>query len=191
MTNTDTDPLQVGTKEIECVKEFAYLGMVMASSGPEVMKRIAQASRAFEPLRRAIFKDRSLTIRTKRSIYEACVVSVYCCMDQKAGRHYANISGNWIYSTTDEMSPYNPWHHQSTAVGPTPNLSCSDRLWGDTELLSRRVTKRRLEWLGHVVRMPDHCIPKQMLFEWLPQPCPPGGPRRRWRDLIRKDLRSV
>ena len=34
--------------------------------------------------------------------------------------------------------------------------------------------------------MSDHHIPKQMLFGWLPQPRPPGGPRRRWRDLICK-----
>ena len=68
MTNTDTRSLTGGYGG---VKEFAYLGSVVASLGrvdTEVMKRIAQASRAFGTLRRAIFKDRSLTIRTKRSV---------------------------------------------------------------------------------------------------------------------------
>ena len=51
--------------------------------------------------------------------------------------------------------------------------------------------RRRLEWLGHVARMPDHRIPKQSLFGWLPQPRPREGPRRRWRDIIRKDLKSI
>ena len=52
VTNTDTDPLQVGTKEIECVKEFAYLGSVMTLSGrvdAEVMKRITQVSGPLGP----------------------------------------------------------------------------------------------------------------------------------------------
>ncbi len=37
------------------------------------------------------------------------------------------------------------------------------------------VQRRRLEWLGHVARMPDHRIPKSMLFGWLSQPRPLGG----------------
>ena len=63
--------------------------------------------------------------------------------------------------------------------------------WGDIETVSVKVTKRGLEWLGHVARMPDHRIPKQTLFGWLPESCPQGGPRRRWRDLIRRDLKTI
>ena len=54
-----------------------------------------------------------------------------------------------------------------------------------------KVMKRRLEWLGHVARMPDHRTPKICLFSWLPQPRPRGGPRVRWRDVIRKDLKAI
>ena len=35
-----------------------------------------QASRAFGCLRRAVFKDKDLTTKTKRNIYRACVLSV-------------------------------------------------------------------------------------------------------------------
>ena len=48
--------------------------------------------------------------------------------------------------------------------------------WGDSETIAMKVMRRRLEWLGHVARMPDHCIPKQLLLGWLPQPHPCGGP---------------
>ena len=63
--------------------------------------------------------------------------------------------------------------------------------WGETETVAIKVTKRRLEWLGHVARMSDHHIPKQVLFGLLPQLCPHVGPRRRWRDLIRRDLKNI
>ena len=46
-------------------------------------------------------------------------------------------------------------------------------------------------WLGHLARMSDNRIPKLALFGWLPQPRPRCGPRRRWRDVIRKDLKVI
>ena len=53
------------------------------------------------------------------------------------------------------------------------------------------VKRRRLEWLGHIARMPDNRIPKKVLFGWLQQPRPQGGPRRRWKDIIRQDLKDI
>ena len=63
--------------------------------------------------------------------------------------------------------------------------------WGDEELAAEKVRKRRLEWLGHVARMPDHRLPKSLLFGWLPESRSRCGPRRRWRDVIRKDLKDI
>ena len=63
--------------------------------------------------------------------------------------------------------------------------------WEDMESVAMKVTKRRLEWLGHVARMDEDRMPKQMMFGWLPQARPQGGPRRRWRDVICCDLRAI
>ena len=57
--------------------------------------------------------------------------------------------------------------------------------------MSEKVTKRRLEWLGHLARMPDNRTPKVSLFSWLPEPRPQGGPPKRWRDVIRSDLKDM
>ena len=59
------------------------------------------------------------------------------------------------------------------------------------ETATEKVTKRRLEWLGHLARMPNQRIPKISLFSWLPQPRPPGSPHKRWKDVIRKDLKEM
>ena len=36
-----------------------------------------------------------------------------------------------------------------------------------------------------------HMIPKFLLFDWLTQLRPQGDPCRRWRNVVRKDLREV
>ena len=61
----DRAPLQVGDSEVECVKEFTYLGSIIPSNGltdAEVDRRIANASKAFGALRPAVFNDRNLTM---------------------------------------------------------------------------------------------------------------------------------
>ena len=76
-------PLVVDDGSMEWVSEFPYLGSQIAESGRshmEVDKRIANASKAFGALRRAVFKNDHLSVVTKRNVYRACVLSVlfYC-----------------------------------------------------------------------------------------------------------------
>ena len=80
VTDEDRLPLPLddgGT--VEHVSQFPYSGSLIAESGQsheEVDRRIASASRAFRALKRAVFKDSNLPVKTKRSVYNACVMSV-------------------------------------------------------------------------------------------------------------------
>ena len=50
-------------------------------------------------------------------------------------------------------------------------MSSSEKVrerWGDCETIAAKLQKRRLEWLGHLARMPDYRMPKITLFSWLP-----------------------
>ena len=192
VVDADVEPLQVGTEVVECVREFSYLGSIVTSSGRvdvEVEARVARASRAFGCMRRAVFRDRNLNIKTKRMIFEACVVSVL-------------LYGSECWTPLRRhLKKLDAFHHRCirAILGVSRRQQWEQHLsssalrwrWGDPEPLSTRLIRRRLEWLGHVARMPDHRIPKQVLFGWLPQPRPAGGPRRRWRDVVRKDLKAV
>ena len=44
--------------------------------------------------------------------------------------------------------------------------------WGDVETITTKLMRKRLEWLGHLARMPDQSLPKMCLFSWLPQTRP-------------------
>ena len=170
-TVVDRTPLEVNGTEIECIAEFPYLGSVIAESGrvdTEVDKRIAQASRPFGALRKAVFTDSTLHVHTKRSIYQACVLSIL-------------LYGSECWTPLQrELRKLDYFHHRciQTVLGITNSQQWEELIttqeirqrWGDPETATDKVCKRRLEWLGHLARMPEHCIPKMTLFGWLPQP---------------------
>ena len=189
---SDRAPIAVGDSEVECVEQFPYLGSLVTSGGridAEVDCRLANASKAFGAMRRAVFKDCHLTVTTKRRVYEACVLSIL-------------LYGSECWTPLRRhLNRLEAFHHRCirTVLGITNRQqweqhisSATTRdLWGDPETVTTKITKRRLEWLGHVARMSNHRMPKIALFGWLPQTRPPGGPRKRWKDQIRKDLKLL
>ena len=67
--NLEMLPMTVDGGSIECVKEFQYLGSIIAADGQidgEVDKRLANASKAFGALRNAVFTNTNLSLTTKR-----------------------------------------------------------------------------------------------------------------------------
>lgn len=53
------------------------------------------------------------------------------------------------------------------------------------------LTQRRLRWLGHVTRMDDSPIPKNMLFGELASGTrPTGRPALRYKDVCKRDLKA-
>ena len=186
---SDKEPIILVGGDIEAVDEFPYLGSLITSSGRmdmDIDRRIAQASKAFGALRKAVFLDRNLSLSTKRRIYTACVLSVLLygaeCWTPLV-KHYRKL---------------NTFHHRCIRIilGITnrqqwfQHITMAEvrRRWGDTMTMNSRVALKRLEWLGHLSRMPDNRLPKRVLFSWFPQPRPKCGPRKRWRDVIQKDL---
>lgn len=62
------------------------------------------------------------------------------------------------------------------------------RRFGVEELLEDVGAAKRLRWIGHIARMDDKLLPKQLLFGWLHHRKPAHGTNQRWRDKVRKDL---
>ena len=50
------------------------------------------------------------------------------------------------------------------------------------------LVQSRLCWLGHVMRMSDNRLPKQLLFGKLLTSRPFYGPKLHWRDVVLRDI---
>ena len=188
----DQQPLAVGGDFIEWVDLFPYLGSVIVDKGSldvEVDRRIASASRAFGALRQSVFDDCHLSIKTKRCVYQACVLSTLLYGSEcwtPLRRHLRRLDSfhQRCVKAVLKITTKQQWEQHITSVMVRQH-------WGDEETIATKLRRRRLEWLGHVARMADHRLPRICLFGWLAQVRPFHGPKRRWRDLVKSDLHSL
>ena len=70
----------------------------------------------------------------------------------------------------------------------------------NTEVLERAemtgiecmLIRRQLKWVGHITRMDNRRLPKQVLFgQLLNAPRKPGGQKLRYKDTVRHNLQNV
>ena len=168
------EPVQVGGGVTKMVNKFVYLGScVSEDSEPseEVSSHIGKASKAFGSLRQPIFRNQQMSVDTKRSVYKAVVMPILLygsetwVVKSNSLNHLESFHNQCVRSILG-VTKYHQWKNRIT----TRQLA-SD--FGMSESMSAILSRHRLRWLGHVARMHDSCLPKQILFsELLPKrPC--------------------
>ena len=56
---------------------------------------------------------------------------------------------------------------------------------------SKKITERRLNWYGHVMRRDGENIPRKVLRADIPGKRKRGRPKTRWKDVCQQDLKST
>ena len=191
ITAVDRAPMNLGGVDIVCVDEFRYLGSSIHHSGhstDDVDARVAAASRACGASQKSVFAGRYLDIHIKRCVFNACALSLLlygleCWTSLQCDiRRLSSFHMRCIHSILG-ITRARAWaEHISNA-----ELLA---LWGDTDTIEEQLAHRRLEWLGHVARMEDSRMPRQVLFGTFLQCRPAHRPRKRWKDGVVRDLRS-
>ena len=78
MTMTMEEDINVDETTLNHVKEFTYLGSLIASDGhieAELQKRMSKASMSFGRLRERLWNNHNVSIRIKGKIYRAIILS--------------------------------------------------------------------------------------------------------------------
>ena len=156
----DTPRITVNNEDLVVSSSFTYLGSTITddlSLNKELDRRIGKACTTFSKLSERVWTNKKLSIKTKTSVYSACVLStlLYGCE-------------SWaIYATQEKR--LNAFHMR--CLRRILGINWNDRVTNNEVLKSTGIDSlfsilklRRLRWLGHVHRMPDGRIPKDLLY---------------------------
>ena len=175
-------------KRLKVVDSFVYLGSTISKDGTldvEIRHRIAKASVAFGRLEERVWKDTGITTNTKLSVYEACVLT-------------ALLYGSETWTTYRRHIKLLERFHQNCIrrilnikwTSYTPDTSVLERAHSSS--IEKRVILSQMRWVGHVVRMEDSRLPKQLFYgELSTGKRPRHKPRKRFKDVIKDNLKAL
>ena len=190
---TPQDPILLNGNPLEDVPSFKYLGSVISMPLhqppevlPAVMERIAQARNAFDLLRDNFFCRRRVDEHQKIRIYLAAVrpVLMYGCETMPLRKKDESKMEAFEMGCWRQMLAIS-YHDRIT------NEEVLRRL-RNPSLCTDELRKRRLSYLGHVMRMgPERLARRALLAEPAANWKNSGGSRQTWRKVVFKDLEPL
>ena len=146
--------------------------------------RLAKASAAFGRLYDNVWNRRGISLQTKLKIYRAVIIPTLL---------YG--SETWtVYSRHAKKLN----HFHTVSLRKILNIKWQDKI-PDTEVLTRAdlpnihsiLMKTQLRWAGHVVRMPDNRLPKQLFYGEIQYgKRSHGGQKKRFKDSLKFSLKA-
>jgi len=152
----DETEIQIGNAAIEMTEEFCYLGSYVTSDSScdnDCQTRIGKASSIFGRLK-LVLKNRHISTTLKVRLYESLVMSTVL--------YGAEL---WLL-TVAQKKKLEAAHHkfQRRMMGISWKDKVSNesvRVQTQLEKIDLIIKKRRLRWLGHVLRMDNNRLPRQ------------------------------
>ena len=184
---TEPDIFVYGTR-LAVVKSFVYLGSGLSNDGTldaEIKERIAKASSAFGCFEERVWSDKDLTRNTKLSVYETCVILSLLYASESWTTYQRNVK------------PLERFHQRCLRQilgikwqSKTPDTEVLDM--AGSMSIAARLMKNQMRWAGHLARMDDSRLPKQLFYGELSVGMrPPHGPRKRFRDQVKINLKRM
>ena len=182
-----TPTITIGDHILEVVDKFTYLGSTVSSNlslDAELNARIGKAATAMARLAKRVWDNPMLTLNTRMKVYQACVLStllygseawtLYMHQERRLNAFHMRNLRRLLGIT---------WQDRVSNAGVLAQAGMSS--------MFAILTQRRLRWLGHVCRMDDGRIPKDILYgELATGTRPTGRPALRYKDVCKRDLKS-
>ena len=186
--NQYLDPqILVNGQMLQAVESFTYLGSTLSHNATidrEITNRISKASSSFGRLRKTVWERRGIKLATKLKVYQAVVLTtllygcetwtVYRKHERQINHFHLGCLRNLLHIRWQDKVP-------DTAVLKQANIPSVTTL----------IRKAQLRWAGHVARMADDRIPKQLLYGELSNgKRKVGGQKKRFKDSLKVSLKD-
>lgn len=181
---------QLQGQVLENVTTFGYLGSYLSNTADidcDVQHRLKCAATAFGRLGRRVLpetRNRDLKNEIKILVYKAVVWPALL-----------HRSETWVIYRR-HLNHLESFHQRClrrilriTWEAYRPNISVLDE--AETTMIEAIVNENRLRWTGHVVRMDDNRLPKQVFYGQLKEGKQSrGGQKKRYEDILKATLKS-
>ena len=178
--------ISIDDVELKVINIFKYLGGMVSNDGSldkEITSRISKASQALGCLRNRLLNHHNVTLDTKLKVYRAVVLSslLYGCETWTVYRRHLKQLERFHQRSLLSILGIR-WQDRVTNTQVFERTNCIS--------IEAMLLKSCLRWTGHVVRMEDHRIPKQLLFGELEQgQRRQGRPCKRFKDTVKAGLK--
>ncbi|XP_062817737.1 putative uncharacterized transposon-derived protein F52C9.6 isoform X1 [Anolis carolinensis] len=179
--------IQLNGVTLEIVDHFRYLGSHLSTKvniDTEIQHRLSSASAAFFRIKQRVFDDRDIRRETKVLVYKAIVLPtlLYACETWTVYRRHTKLLERFHQHCLRKILQIS-WEDMWT------NASVLEE--AKTTSIEAMLLRHQLHWTGHVVRMPDHSLPKQLLYSELKNgKRNVGGQEKRFKDGLKANLKN-
>ncbi len=181
---------------VKAVTSFKYLGVVLHEDGKwrhAIHGRIQRAGRLFNSLRVPVFQNRSVTLKTKKLVFEAAVLG---CLYYGAECWAPTVEDNraldvFFMSCIRLMLGTSRFQQREERASNVVLLRRMSSGSTHRPRLPREILPaHRLRLLGHIARMDPWRPPQQILFSWFPG-TRKKGVALRWMDVVGRDINAL
>ena len=183
---TPDAPITAEGEQLDFVEEFTYLGSLVAKDNAaqkDIKARLGKARGAFARLQ-PVWKSKQFSLGTKLRLYNSVVKPVLL---------YGAECWRVIKSDMNKINAFHNGCLRRICRIFWPNKISNKELYKKTKSQSviLEIKRRRIRWLGHVLRMGLDRIPKTALRWTPPGKRRRGRPKTTWRRTVMAELSEM
>jgi hypothetical protein len=186
-SNDDVQPIYIEDQELTKVSKFKYLGSTMMNNNKmdeELNTRMSNASISYGRLTKKVWLNKDLTFKTKCAVYRAIVLSSLL---------YGAEAWPVYKVAAHKLNTYMMRHLRQILDVRWYDFTSNAKILQQAHLPSmyELLIQRNLRWAGHVNRMANNRLPKQILYSQLKDGSRGiGRPRLRFKDTLKRNLKD-
>lgn len=184
-TNSIAPIIVIDGTQLANVEQFKYLGSTISHDGSldrEIDARVSKASQALGRLRNRVLCQHNIRLKTKLRVYNAVVLPSLLYGSESwtlYRKHMKKLESFHVRALRSILGI--KWQDRIT------NLEVLDRAHSSS--IESILIKTQLRWVGHVIRMDIHRMPRRLLYgELVDGKRNKGRPKKRFKDNVKANL---